>query len=114
MGGDNATHTQNEEAGQRRTAGGRTHQVGQVEPGGTAGGYTCGHGRKPQDEERTPMTDDEYRQKANDLFASEEIEIETADARISRGSDPGAWVAAWVWVPNGTNIASDQEEDRDQ
>jgi hypothetical protein len=45
------------------------------------------------------VTDDEVRALARELWHRDgEIEID-ADATVSRGSDPGAYVAAWVWVP---------------
>lgn len=42
-----------------------------------------------------------YREAANGLTSSnnEEIQIDD-DAKVSMGSDPGAYVAAWIWVTN--------------
>jgi hypothetical protein len=45
------------------------------------------------------MTDEQYRTKAKSLFEEEgEIEIDL-NAKVSRGGDNGAYVQAWVWVP---------------
>lgn len=45
------------------------------------------------------VTDDEIRDKARELYAYDgEIEID-GNAVVSRGDDPGAYVAAWLWVP---------------
>lgn len=42
-----------------------------------------------------------YRSAAQALHGEDgEIEFDE-DAAVSRGSDPGAYVAAWVWVPEG-------------
>ena len=42
--------------------------------------------------------DDEwFINKANEEYGSDEIEIDP-DAMVSRGDDPGAFVAAWIWV----------------
>lgn len=42
--------------------------------------------------------DEQYRQKAREDYAQgDDIEID-ADAKVSQGDDPGAWVQAWVWV----------------
>ncbi len=44
------------------------------------------------------MTDERYREKARAKYAKEgECEID-GNAQISRGDEPGAYVAAWVWV----------------
>lgn len=52
----------------------------------------CDHGGKQP-------TDAQYRAAAKRMFEREgELEIDT-DATVSRGSDPGAYVQAWVWVP---------------
>lgn len=43
-------------------------------------------------------TDEQLRQMARDQYgAPGEIEIDER-ARVSRGDDQGAYVAAWVWV----------------
>jgi len=43
-------------------------------------------------------TDAEYIKSAKRLHESEgEVEIDS-NAKVSRGDDPGAYVAAWVWV----------------
>lgn len=45
-------------------------------------------------------TNEQYRKAAERLHAEGgKIEID-ADAKVSRGDDPGAYVAAWVWVPD--------------
>lgn len=44
-------------------------------------------------------SDAEIRAKAQELYGDDGyIEIDS-DAVISQGDDPGAYVAAWVWVP---------------
>lgn len=43
---------------------------------------------------------DDYRAGAERLFTEEgRIEVDPG-AKVSRGSDPGAYVQAWVWVPD--------------
>ena len=43
-------------------------------------------------------TDHDMRAAANRLYGRDgELEIDP-DAAVSRGTDPGAYVAAWVWV----------------
>lgn len=49
--------------------------------------------------QETKMTDAEYRKRARDLYADDDIAIDD-DAVISRGDEPGAYVQAWVWVPD--------------
>jgi len=47
------------------------------------------------------MTTAEYIQQAKKLYERDgEIEID-ANATVSEGDDPGAYVQAWVWVPVG-------------
>lgn len=41
----------------------------------------------------------QYRAAAINKYASNELEID-ADAVVSKGDDNGAFVAAWVWVPD--------------
>lgn len=44
------------------------------------------------------VTDEQYRVQARKDYADDGfIEIDS-DAVVSRGSDPGAFVRAWVWV----------------
>lgn len=46
------------------------------------------------------IDDSQYIAAAKRLHESDgEIEIDTF-AQVSRGDSPGAYVAAWVWVPN--------------
>lgn len=56
----------------------------------------------PAPEIRSGPSDDVLRALARRDYASEDIEIES-NAVVSRGEDPGAFVAAWVWVdfPDG-------------
>ncbi len=56
------------------------------------------------------MTDERYRQKAKEEHEKEgECEIDDG-AVVSRGSDPGAYVQAWVWVYSDANEASDGDD----
>lgn len=56
------------------------------------------------------MTTQEYRQAARRRYARDgEIEIDE-NAKVSRGSDPGAYVQAWVWVPDDEAEADDEED----
>lgn len=51
-------------------------------------------------EDRHDISDDAFRASAKDQYEREgEIEIDEV-AVVSRGSDDGAYVAAWVWVSN--------------
>lgn len=43
-------------------------------------------------------TDEQLRAKARELYDTYGVDI-NEDAEISTGDDPGAYVAAWVWVP---------------
>jgi hypothetical protein len=44
--------------------------------------------------------DDWSRERAKELYCvAGEIEVDS-NARVSRGGDPGAYVEAWVWVPD--------------
>ena len=53
--------------------------------------------RKAESDRRT---DDFCRERAKELYCADgEIEVES-NARISRGDGHGAYVAAWVWVPD--------------
>ena len=45
----------------------------------------------------TEITDAEIRRLAVERYASDDVEID-GNAVISRGDDPGCFVAAWVWV----------------
>lgn len=60
------------------------------------------------------MTDEQYIAKARKEY-QEDGSIEVDDgAPVSRGSDPGAYVQAWVWVYNETDpeVASEDEPDK--
>jgi len=64
------------------------------------------------------MNDPAYRKRARALFASEgKLEIDPL-ARVSRGPSRGAYVAAWVWVPDDSlsyaTGASNTDKDRPQ
>ena len=39
------------------------------------------------------------RKVAEEQHASDDIEFDK-DAKLTRGEDPGTWVAAWIWVPD--------------
>ena len=55
------------------------------------------------------MTTAEYIQKAKKLYERDgEIEVDD-NAKVSEGSDPGAYVQAWVWVPNPEAETEDGE-----
>ena len=59
------------------------------------------------------MTTAEYIQKAKQLYERDgEIEID-ADATVSEGDDPGAYVQAWVWVPSGEAETGDEDAGED-
>jgi len=46
-----------------------------------------------------------FRTRAKDLYDSDgSIEVD-GDARVSRGSETGAYVEAWVWVPVESDVA---------
>lgn len=48
---------------------------------------------------RKAIVDDWYRARAKELHEEEgTLEIDS-NAVVSMGDDPGAYVAAWVWVP---------------
>jgi hypothetical protein len=61
------------------------------------------------------MTDEQYRDKAREQYGREgSIEIDV-DAPVSRGSDPGAYVQAWVWVyDDALQVGEGSEDDPDQ
>lgn len=57
------------------------------------------------------MTDAKYRDAANEQYGSDgEIEIDD-NALVSRGSDEGAYVEAWVWVSSDDEKPSDEDPD---
>ena len=43
--------------------------------------------------------DEEFRRKAEALHGRDGVIEIDSDAVVSRGSDDGAYVQAWVWVP---------------
>lgn len=50
------------------------------------------------------VTNEQYVLAAKKLYTSEgEIEVD-ANAEVSRGDDDGAYVQAWVWVPNSVAL----------
>jgi hypothetical protein len=52
-------------------------------------------------------SDDWYRDRAKELYCVDgEIEVDS-NARISRGDDRGAYVEAWVWVPDDEDLTDD-------
>jgi hypothetical protein len=63
------------------------------------------------------MTNEEYIRRARKEYQRDgEIEVDD-NAVVSRGSDPGAYVQAWVWVYNDTygtdnEVGSEDEEDQ--
>lgn len=60
------------------------------------------------------MTDQQYREAARLNYQREgEIEIDD-NAVISRGSDPGAYVEAWVWVEDPSVEASEDDPDQEK
>ena len=44
-------------------------------------------------------SDQDYLEAFGRFHASDECEL-AADPQVSPGADPGAWVQAWVWVPD--------------
>lgn len=59
------------------------------------------------------MTNNEYIEEARKQYQSEgSIEIDDG-AKVSRGGDTGAYVAAWVWVEDPSGIASEDDPDQD-
>ncbi len=48
-----------------------------------------------------------YRDRAKELYGVDgEIEV-YSNARISRGDDHGAYVQAWVWVPDDEDLTEE-------
>jgi hypothetical protein len=57
--------------------------------------------------ESEARTDDWYRESARELYGEDgEIEVDS-NARVSRGDDGGAYVEAWVWVPDDGELTDD-------
>jgi hypothetical protein len=53
-------------------------------------------------------SDEWYRRRAKELYCIDgEIEVDS-NARISIGDDPGAYVEAWVWVPDDDGEPMDE------
>jgi len=51
--------------------------------------------------------DDWYRERAKELYCADgEIEVDS-DACVSRGDDRGAYVEAWVWVPDDGELTDE-------
>jgi hypothetical protein len=68
-------------------------------------------GNEPINIDETPesegKSDDWYRERAKELYC-EDGEIEVDDnAPISRGDDSGAYVEAWVWVPDDEELTDE-------
>jgi hypothetical protein len=58
----------------------------------------CGnHGEDIDTFKKMPLTDEEVRKLAFAKYDGDNIDI-PVNAKVSRGSDPGAFVSAWVWV----------------
>jgi hypothetical protein len=52
-------------------------------------------------------SDDWYRDGARELYCEDgEFEVDS-NGRISRGDDQGAYVEAWVWVPDDEDLMDD-------
>jgi len=61
------------------------------------------------------MTNEQYREAAREQYGGGDAGIEIDEgAVVSRGSDPGAYVAAWVWVENPDGIASEDDDQEDE
>jgi hypothetical protein len=61
------------------------------------------------------MTDAQYIEAAREHHAMSEGDVEVDDnAVVSRGSDHGAYVAAWVWVEDPAEGDAGSEDDPDQ
>ena len=65
-----------------------------------------------EDPSDSPDLDEAYRAAATQQWHREgEIEIDS-NAVVSKGDDPGAYVAAWVWVPDsGIDTTATEEKD---
>lgn len=64
-------------------------------------------------EKRTePVSASAYRAAAQ-AQADDELEIDD-DAVVSEGSDPGAWVHAWIWITNSKAGITDDDGDEDE
>jgi hypothetical protein len=67
-------------------------------------------GDKPINSDETESeekSDDWYRDRAKERYCfNGEIEVDS-NARISRGDDHGAYVEAWVWVPDEDDLADE-------
>jgi hypothetical protein len=62
---------------------------------------------------QTDEIDEKFRKAADDIYGRDgEIEIDEG-APVSKGSDPGVYVQAWIWVTNSQAGITD-EEDEDQ
>ncbi len=54
--------------------------------------------------ESEAKNDDWYRERAKELYSVDgKVEVDS-NARISRGDDHGAYVEAWVWVPDDDDL----------
>lgn len=49
--------------------------------------------------EQNGTKDEETRNRAREIWASDDLEIDE-DAEVHEAGDSGRWVAAWVYVPN--------------
>ena len=57
--------------------------------------------------ENEGKSDEWYRERAKELYCVDgQIEVD-GNARISRGADLGAYVEAWVWVPDNGDRRQD-------
>ena len=63
--------------------------------------YLEGLGFVRESVEESGPSDAAYRDAARSLYGTEDVNVDD-DAVISRGDDEGAWVAAWVWVPDSS------------
>jgi hypothetical protein len=58
-----------------------------------------------------PLTNKEFRKAARKILGNDEHDVHD-DAIVSRSSDCGAYVAAWVWVPD--DVPSDEFEEKEE
>ena len=72
--------------------------------------YAAPPDAKPEKDPDSLAIDEAYREAAKEQWEREgEIEIDS-NAVVSKGDDPGAYVAAWVWVRDKEQDSADDDE----